>query len=155
LSSTGTSGVVLSYEATGDKDFQGQVHYFNHGDPNAFYTMGVTLAAGYSLSWFKDTFATDISFDALIAEAEACTGGAKGMLFAPYIVGERTPYPDSAIRASFIGVHANHKRGDFARAVIEGITFSLNESVEIFRSKGKNISKVVAIGGGAKSALWL
>ena len=155
LSSTGTSGVVLSYEATGDKDFQGQVHYFNHGDPNAFYTMGVTLAAGYSLSWFKDTFAGEISFEELVKEAEASTVGAKGMLFAPYIVGERTPYPDSAIRASFIGVHANHKRGDFARAVIEGITFSLNESVEIFRNKGKNVSKVVAIGGGAKSELWL
>src|SRR5690554_351791 len=117
--------------------------------------MGVTLAAGYSLSWFKDTFADEISFEELVKEAEASTVGAKGMLFAPYIVGERTPYPDSAIRASFIGVHANHKRGDFARAVIEGITFSLNESVEIFRNKGKNVSKVVAIGVGAKSELWL
>lgn len=155
LSSTGTSGVVLSYEATGDKDFQGQVHYFNHGDPSAFYTMGVTLAAGYSLSWFKDTFAKDISFEELITEAKASTVGAKGLLFSPYIVGERTPYPDSAIRASFIGMQANHTRGDFARAVIEGITFSLNESVEIFRRKGKHISKVVAIGGGAKSDLWL
>ncbi|MBM7542612.1 xylulokinase [Amphibacillus cookii] len=155
LSSTGTSGVVLSYEATGDKDFQGQVHYFNHGDPSAFYTMGVTLAAGYSLSWFKDTFAKDISFDQLVMEAKASTVGAKGLLFTPYIVGERTPHPDSAIRSSFIGVHANHTRGDFARAVIEGITFSLNESVEIFRSKGKKIDKVVAIGGGAKSDLWL
>ncbi|WP_017472989.1 xylulokinase [Amphibacillus jilinensis] len=155
LSSTGTSGVVLSYEATGDKDFQGQVHYFNHGDPSAFYTMGVTLAAGYSLSWFKDTFAKDVSFDQLVMEAKASTVGARGLLFTPYIVGERTPHPDSAIRSSFIGVHANHTRGDFARAVIEGITFSLNESVEIFRSKGKNIDKVVAIGGGAKSDLWL
>lgn len=155
LSSTGTSGVILSYEATGDKDFQGQVHYFNHGESSAYYTMGVTLAAGYSLSWFKDTFAKDISFEELIAEAKASTVGAKGMLFSPYIVGERTPHPDSVIRASFIGMHASHTRGDFARAVIEGITFSLNESVEIFRSKGKNVSKVVAIGGGAKSDLWL
>ncbi|SDC21491.1 xylulokinase [Pelagirhabdus alkalitolerans] len=155
LSSTGTSGVVLSYEATGDKDFQGQVHYFNHGDSSAYYTMGVTLAAGYSLSWFKDTFADDISFEALVDEAKQSKIGAKGMLFTPYIVGERTPHPDSAIRASFIGAHASHNRGDFARAVIEGITFSLNESVQIFRNKGKTISKVVASGGGAKSDLWL
>lgn len=155
LSSTGTSGVVLSYEATGNKDFQGQVHYFNHGDPSAFYTMGVTLAAGYSLSWFKETFAKEISFDQLIDEARSSTVGAKGMVFTPYIVGERTPHPDSSIRASFIGAHASHTRGDFARAVIEGITFSLNESVEIFREKGKKVDRVVAIGGGAKSDLWL
>jgi len=155
MSSTGTSGVILSYEAAGDKDFEGKVHYFNHGDPNAFYTMGVTLAAGYSLSWFKDTFAQDLSFDELIEEANDSTVGAKGLLFSPYIVGERTPHPDSAIRASFIGMHANHTRGDFARAVVEGITFSLNESVEIFRSQGKEISKVIAMGGGAKSDLWL
>ncbi|SEN88344.1 xylulokinase [Amphibacillus marinus] len=155
LSSTGTSGVVLSYEETGDKDFQGQVHYFNHGDPNAYYTMGVTLSAGYSLSWFKDVFAKDISFDELVREAGESKVGAKGMLFTPYIVGERTPHPDSAIRASFVGAHASHDRGDFARAVIEGITFSLNESVEIFRNKGKTIAKVVASGGGAKSDLWL
>lgn len=155
LSSTGTSGVVLSFEETGDKDFQGQVHYFNHGDPTAYYTMGVTLAAGYSLSWFKDTFAKDISFNELVAEAGASTVGAKGLLYTPYIVGERTPYPDSLIRASFIGAHASHTRGDFARAVIEGITFSLNESVHIFREKGKTVNKVVASGGGAKSDLWL
>jgi xylulokinase len=155
LASTGTSGVVLSYEETGDKDFAGQVHYFNHGDPEAYYTMGVTLAAGYSLSWFKDTFAKDISFEELVAEANASTVGAKGLLYTPYIVGERTPYPDSQIRASFIGAHASHTRGDFARAVIEGITFSLNESVDIFRAKGKTINKVVASGGGAKSDLWL
>lgn len=155
LSSTGTSGVVLSYEATGDKDFKGQVHYFNHGDPTAYYTMGVTLAAGYSLSWFKSTFAKDISFEELVKEAADSPLGSKGMLYTPYIVGERTPYPDSLIRASFIGAHANHVRGDFARAVIEGITYSLNESVKIFREKGKVVNKVVASGGGAKSDLWL
>lgn len=155
MSSTGTSGVILSYEATGDKEFGGKVHYFNHGDSNAFYTMGVTLAAGYSLSWFKETFAKEISFDKLIAEAKDSPVGAKGLLFSPYIVGERTPHPDSQIRASFIGIDASHSRSDFARSVIEGITFSLNESIEIFRGQGKDISKVVAIGGGAKSDLWL
>ncbi|WP_280769661.1 xylulokinase [Salipaludibacillus daqingensis] len=155
LSSTGTSGVVLSYEETGDKDFAGKVHYFNHGEEAAFYTMGVTLAAGYSLSWFKDVFAKETLFEDLIREAEESSVGSKGLLFTPYIVGERTPHADATIRGSFIGAHAGHTRGDFTRSVIEGITFSLNETVETFRNKGKTINKVVAIGGGAKSALWL
>lgn len=155
LCSTGTSGVVLSYEATGDKDFAGKVHYFNHAAPDVFYTMGVTLAAGYSLSWYKDTFANDLSFEALLEEAAQSPAGAKGLLFTPYIVGERTPHADSEIRGTFTGVHANHTRGDFTRAVIEGITFSLHETVENFRKKGKNISKIISIGGGAKSSLWL
>ncbi|ADI00316.1 xylulokinase [Salisediminibacterium selenitireducens] len=155
LCSTGTSGVVLSYEASGDKDFAGSVHYFNHGAPDVFYTMGVTLAAGYSLSWYKDTFSPDTPFGALIEEAVSSPAGAKGLLFTPYIVGERTPHPDSEIRGTFTGIQASHTRGDFTRAVIEGITFSLNETVETFREKGKVISKIISIGGGAKSALWL
>lgn len=155
LCSTGTSGVVLSYEEEGTKDFGGKVHYFNHGEESAFYTMGVTLAAGYSLSWFKETFAEDRTFEELLALASESPEGAKGLLFTPYIVGERTPHADADIRGSFIGMHASHTLGDFARAVVEGITFSLNETVEVFREKGKIVDKVISIGGGAKSDLWL
>lgn len=155
LSSTGTSGVILSYEQDGDKDFAGKVHYFNHGEESAFYTMGVTLAAGYSLTWFKETFAPDVSFEELLEKAAESPAGAKGLLFTPYIVGERTPHADADIRGSFIGAHSGHTIGDFTRAVIEGITFSLNETVEVFRNNGKKIDKVISIGGGAKSELWL
>ncbi|MGJ9384966.1 xylulokinase [Salipaludibacillus sp. CF4.18] len=155
LCSTGTSGVVLSYEEEGTKDFGGKVHYFNHGEESAFYTMGVTLAAGYSLSWFKDTFAADQSFEQILASASESPAGAKGLIFTPYIVGERTPHADADIRGSFIGMQATHTLGDFARAVIEGITFSLNETVEVFREHGKTVDKVISIGGGAKSELWL
>ncbi|MFD1848579.1 xylulokinase [Oceanobacillus bengalensis] len=155
LVSTGTSGVVLSYEANGDKDFEGKVHYFNHAAPEVFYTMGVTLAAGYSLSWFKDTFAKDISFEALLADIDTVPVGSNGLIFTPYIVGERTPHVDANIRGSFIGMDASHERKHFARSVLEGITFSLNESVEIFRENGKNIDTVVSIGGGAKNESWL
>ncbi|ASN04286.1 xylulokinase [Virgibacillus necropolis] len=155
LCSIGTSGVVLSYEASDDKDFQGKVHYFNHGAPNAFYTMGVTLAAGYSLSWFKDVFAKDEDFDNLLAEVESVPVGSHGLLFTPYIVGERTPHVDATIRGSFIGMDSSHQRKDFVRAILEGITFSLNESIEIFRENGKKIDTVISIGGGAKSEAWL
>jgi xylulokinase len=155
LASIGTSGVVLSYEERNDLDFEGKVHYFNHSEENAYYTMGVTLAAGYSLSWFKDTFAKEEAFDQFLAGVEEVPAGSNGLLFTPYMVGERTPHADSNIRASFIGVDASHERKHFARAVLEGITFSLNESIEIFRSSGKKIDSIISIGGGAKNDTWL
>ncbi|MBS4198730.1 xylulokinase [Bacillus sp. FJAT-49732] len=155
LCSIGTSGVVLSYEQRNDLDFGGKVHYFNHGEENAYYTMGVTLAAGYSLSWFKDVFAKDIDFEELLDGIDEVPIGANGLLFTPYIAGERTPHADSVIRGSFIGMDASHERRDFVRAVLEGITFSLNESIEIFRENGKMIETVISIGGGAKNNAWL
>lgn len=155
LCSIGTSGVVLSYEGTKDRDFGGKVHYFNHSKENAFYTMGVTLAAGYSLSWFRDTFAKGESFDSFLAGLAEVPIGANGLLFTPYLVGERTPHADAVIRGSFIGMDASHKRIDFARAVIEGITFSVKESIEIFRNNGKIIDAIISIGGGAKNETWL
>lgn len=153
--SVGTSGVVLSYESVGDKNFAGKVHYFNHGAPDSFYTMGVTLAAGYSLSWFKKVFAKEAGFDELLADMDEVPIGANGLLFTPYIVGERTPHVDANIRGSFIGMDSSHGLKHFVRAVLEGITFSLNESVEIFREHGKQIDTIVSIGGGAKNENWL
>lgn len=155
LSSIGTSGVVLSYEERNDLDFEGKVHYFNHGEENAYYTMGVTLAAGYSLSWFKDTFGKQEAFDQFLQGVDTVSPGSNGLLFTPYIVGERTPHADSKIRGSFVGIDASHERKHFVRAVLEGITFSLNESIEIFRNNGKTIDSIVSIGGGTKNETWL
>lgn len=155
LCSIGTSGVVLSYEETADKDFSGKVHYFNHAAPDVYYTMGVTLAAGYSLSWFKEVFAREESYEDLLADLSSVPIGAKGLLFTPYLAGERTPHADANVRASFIGVNQSHERSHFVRAVLEGITFSLNESIDIFRKAGKRIDTIVSIGGGAKNKEWL
>ncbi|KDE48734.1 xylulokinase [Geobacillus sp. CAMR5420] len=155
MSSIGTSGVVLAYEQSGEKDFAGRVHYFNHAEPNAYYIMGVTLAAGYSFDWWKRTFAEDVPFAEIVQRAAESPIGANGLLFTPYLVGERTPYADADIRGSFIGIDSRQTKWDFARAVMEGITFSLNESVEIIKASGKTIDSVVSIGGGAKSAEWL
>jgi len=155
LCSIGTSGVVLSYESSSDKDFKGKVHYFNHGAPDAYYTMGVTLAAGYSLSWFKKVFAEDETFEELLSEVGTVPVGSNGLIFTPYLIGERTPHADASIRASFIGMDGSHQRKDFVRAVLEGITFSLNESIEIFREHGKVIDTIVSTGGGTKNEDWL
>lgn len=154
LCSIGTSGVVLSYETSSDMDFEGKIHYFYHGAPNSFYTMGVTLAAGYSLSWFKDVFALDESYEDLLSDINI-DPGSNGLLFTPYLLGERTPYADSVIRGSFIGIDSSHTRKHFVHAVLEGITFSLNESIEILREKGKTIDTIVSIGGGAQNEIWL
>ncbi|MFD2612523.1 xylulokinase [Paenibacillus gansuensis] len=155
MCSIGTSGVVLSYEAGKDRDYAGKVHFFNHGQKDAFYAMGVTLAAGYSLQWFKETFAPEQSFDELLTALGTTEPGAKGLLFTPYIVGERTPHADASIRGSFIGMDASHELGHFTRAVVEGITYSLRESVDILRAAGKRIDSITSIGGGARNDHWL
>ncbi|MBW7461473.1 xylulokinase, partial [Paenibacillus sepulcri] len=145
MCSIGTSGVILSYEGGSGNDYAGKVHFFNHGKEDAFYAMGVTLAAGYSLSWFKNTFAKGESFDELLFGIDGIAPGANGLLFTPYLVGERTPHADSVIRGSFIGIDGSHERKHFARAVMEGITFSLNESVDLFRQAGKTVDTIVSI----------
>jgi xylulokinase len=155
LVSIGTSGVVLAYEADGSADYRGRLHLFNHGKPGAYYAMGVTLAAGYSLQWFKQTVAPDTGFDDLLAPAAGVPAGSGGLLFTPYLAGERTPHADANIRASFIGLDAAHGLPHMTRAVLEGITFSLKESVDMLRTAGRPIEKLVSIGGGAKNEAWL
>lgn len=153
--SIGTSGVFLSYEADASVDYQGQLHLFNHAD-DAYYSMGVTLAAGHSLTWFKNTFAPDKPFNELLANIDQIEPGAKGLLFAPYIVGERTPYSDSKIRGSFLGMDTTHTLDHFARAVLEGITFSLKDSQHLMETvANKRFEKIVSVGGGSKNPNWL
>ena len=152
MSSIGTSGVVLKYEDTADVNYHGKVTFFNHAIPNKFYSMGVTLAAGYSLSWFKKNFASEISFDEMVDSAKSSTIGANGLLFTPYIVGERG---DGDIRGAFIGVDGTQTRADFVRSVLEGIIYSFKDLFEIYETAGTSFDTVVAIGGGAKSSLWL
>lgn len=155
MCSIGTSGVVLAYEERVDADYRGRLHYFNHSIPDGYYVMGVTLAAGYSMQWFRDVFASEMSFEELLAGIERVPPGAGGLLFTPYLAGERTPHADANIRASFIGLDSKHTRTQAARAVMEGVTFSLCESLDMLRDSGKVIQEVIAIGGGAKNEAWL
>lgn len=155
MCSIGTSGVVLTYEPDASADYKGQLHLFNHAVPDAYYAMGVTLAAGYSLSWFKNNFAKDEDFTDFVNGAGESTIGAHGLLFTPYIVGERTPYADATIRGSFIGVDGKQTKNDFTRAVMEGIVFSFADILAIYAANGKQFKQLVSIGGGAKSPLWM
>lgn len=155
LCSIGTSGVILSYEEEKGQDYEGKVHFFNHAREDAYYTMGVTLAAGYSLQWFKERLGVEESYAELLEGIEHISAGSNGLLFTPYLVGERTPHADPLIRGSFIGLDATHGKKEMVRAVLEGITFSLNESLQIFRDAGKKIHRVISIGGGSKNKTWL
>ncbi len=155
LSSIGTSGVVLKYENDAAVNYHGVLQFEDHAIPETYYSMGVTLAAGYSLSWFKKTFAPDTDFSDFVAAAGKSAVGANGLLFTPYIVGERAPHADADIRGSFIGIDGVHNRNDFVRAVLEGIVFSFRDILEIYAKNGATFDTVVSIGGGAKSSLWL
>jgi xylulokinase len=117
--------------------------------------MGVMLSAAGSLQWLHDTIAPDVPFDALIAEAGAWPPGAEGLVFLPYLQGERTPHADPDARGAFTGLQLRHNRGALVRAVLEGVAFGLRDSLDILRGLGINVSSARASGGGAHSELWL
>lgn len=156
MCSIGTSGVFLSFESGALADYQGKLHLFNHAAKGDYYSMGVTLAAGNSLDWFKNTFAADQSFPELLGGIADLKPGADGLLFTPYIVGERTPHVDSQIRGAFIGIDTHHTLTHFAKAVLEGITFSLKDSQVMMETvAGRHFDRIVSVGGGAKNPDWL
>lgn len=154
--SVGTSGVILANKEriTGKED--GKLHTFNAAIPNTFYSMGVTLAAGKSLDWLKTTFAKGLTYEEFLTGIEKVSPGSNGLLFTPYIQGERTPHNDSFIRGSFVGMDISHKLENFVRAVLEGITYSLRDSLEIIdEDEGNSVDTMVSVGGGAKNKTWL
>jgi xylulokinase len=154
--SLGTSGVVF---ATADSPFiepEGRLHAFCHSVPGKWHLMGVMLSAAGSLRWFRDTFKENISFDELVAAAGQSPAGSQGLLFMPYLTGERTPHPDPLARGGFVGATVRNTFGDFTRSVLEGVAFGLRDSFELIKGAGlKDIEQVRITGGGAKNPTWL
>ena len=116
--------------------------------------MGVTQGAGLSLRWFRDQFGAGASYDALMKEAAEAPAGADGLLWAPYLMGERTPHLDPNARGALVGLTAQHTRAHVIRAILEGVAFSLRDSFTIFRELGVPVKSVRLGGGGARSHLW-
>src|SRR5207249_10875045 len=116
--------------------------------------MGVTQAAGLSLRWFRDQLAAGASYDQLTAEAMRVPPGAGGVLWAPYLMGERTPHCDPNARAALVGLAASHTRGHVVRAILEGVAFSLRDTLSIFDELRVPIDSIRLGGGGARSSLW-
>ena len=150
----GTSGVVFIVTDRPTQDPKGSVHSLCHAIPARWHMTGVTLAAGYSLKWLRDTIAPDRAYDELTAEAARVPTGSDGLIWLPYLMGERSPHMDPNARAGFIGLTAGHTRGHLVRAVMEGVAFSLKQSIDIFRDLGASINEIRLGGGGASSPLW-
>ena len=150
----GTSGVVFAATTTPALDPKGRVHTFCHAVPGMWHVMGVTQGAGLSLRWLRDLFGTGLTYDQLTEAAAAVPPGCDGARWTPYLMGERTPHLDPDARAALVGLTASHTRGHLVRAVLEGVTFSLQDSFAIFSEMGVPVSGVRLGGGGARSTLW-
>jgi xylulokinase len=150
----GTSGVVFAHMEQAAYDPAGRVHTFCHAVPGKWHVMGVTQGAGLSLQWFRNQFAPGTSYDTLMAEAARSPAGAQGLYWLPYLMGERTPHLDAAARGGWIGLTASHTRADLVRAVIEGVSYSQRDCLDIVESLGVGVKSVRASGGGAKSPFW-
>ncbi len=153
----GTSGVVFAATANPAIDAKGRVHTFCHAVPGGWHVMGVTQAAGLSFRWLRDLLrdsSTNLSYDDLTHEAASVPAGSDGVLWAPYLMGERTPHLDPNARGTLTGLVASHTRAHVTRAVLEGVAFSLKDTFSLFDEMQVPVRNVRLGGGGARSQLW-
>ena len=154
----GTSGVVFAATNSPALDPKGRVHTFCHAVPGRWHVMGVTQGAGLSMRWFRDQFGAGMGegdpYDRMTEEAAQVESGSNGLLWAPYLMGERTPHLDPHARAALVGLTASHTRAHVIRAIMEGVAFSLRDSFEIFNEMKVPVETIRLGGGGARSPLW-
>jgi xylulokinase len=154
--SLGTSGVVFAAMDSPAIEPEGRLHAFCHAVPGKWHLMGVMLSAAGSLRWHRDTFASGVPFGDFVTQARQIPAGADGLIFLPYLTGERTPHPDPLARGGFIGLTVRHTLNHLTRAVLEGVSFGLRDSFELMKDSGlSDISQVRVTGGGARSSVWL
>ncbi len=151
----GTSGVVF---ATVNRPFyepEGRLHAFCHSVPGRWHLMGVMLAAAGSLRWYRDTLAPGMDYNALLAPTAEIAPGSEGLLFLPYLTGERTPHPDPLARGAFVGLTVRHTQPHMTRSLLEGVAFGLRDSFELMKGIGLGKTQQVRVsGGGARSSIW-
>lgn len=159
--SLGTSGVVFCHSDTPQYDAAGRLHTFCHAVHGKWHMMGVTLSAAGSLQWFASQLCSELMkkkgidpYEVLNQEADQVAAGSEGLFFLPYLAGERTPHADANARGCFVGLTNKHGRGHLARSVMEGVGYSLRESLEIIQGLDVPVKEIRLSGGGAKSALW-
>jgi xylulokinase len=165
----GTSGVVFASTDRPAMDPAGRLHTFCHAIPGRWHVMGVTQAAGLSLRWYRDNFGAASPgvqksavqgkdgrdpYDVFAEEAAAAPAGSEGALWAPYLMGERTPHLDPNARAALLGLTASHTRAHVIRAILEGVVFSLKDTFTIFDEMKIPVTSIRLGGGGARSPLW-
>ncbi|HXJ96273.1 MAG TPA: xylulokinase [Terriglobia bacterium] len=160
----GTSGVIFAYTDKPKLDPKGRIHTFCHAVPGKWHVMGVTQGAGLSLRWFRDElgaaetwYAKQVGadpYELILREAEKAPPGSAGLLFLPYLMGERTPHLDPQARGLWFGLTAAHSRAHLIRSIVEGVAFSLRDSLEIFAELKIPVREIRASGGGSRSVLW-
>ncbi len=151
----GTSGVVFATTEEPLVEPEGRLHAFCHAVPGRWHFMGVMLSAAGSLQWYRDTFAPETDFDSLTLEAASIPPGSEGLLFLPYLTGERTPHPDPLARGAWVGLTTRHERAHISRSVLEGVAFGIKDSFTLIQEAGLGEIRQVRIsGGGSKSATW-
>lgn len=155
----GTSGVVFRATASPTFDPKGRIHTFCHAVPNRWHVMGVTQAAGFSLRWFRDQFGVSGDgagepYENLMDEAAKAPAGSGGLLWAPYLMGERTPHLDPQARGALVGIMSTHTRAHVIRAILEGVAFSLRDTLTIFAELRLPVESIRLGGGGARGGLW-
>lgn len=160
----GTSGVLFAHTDAPRVDPRGRIHTFCHAVPGKWHVMGVTQGAGLSLRWFRDQFAAQEvaqaakenreAYELIIRQAESVPAGSEGLLWFPYLMGERTPHLDASARGAWFGLTASHTRAHLIRAILEGVAFSLRDSLEIFRELEVPITQVRLSGGGSRNPFW-
>jgi xylulokinase len=136
-------------------DPQARVHAFCHAVPDVWHVMGVMLSAAGSLRWLRDALGGAADYETLLDEAARWEPGAEGLIFAPYLAGERTPHADPSARGAFVGLSLRHDRGALARAVLEGVAFGLRDSLDLIGELGGRPRVGRVSGGGTRSPLWL
>jgi xylulokinase len=150
----GTSGVVFAHMDQVAYDPQGRVHTFCHAVPGKWHVMGVTQGAGLSMQWLRNQLLPGVDYDAMTREASTAPAGSQGLYWLPYLMGERTPHLDAQARGGWIGLTAKHTRADLIRSVIEGVSYSQRDALEIIEGLGAPVNSVRASGGGARSLFW-
>lgn len=151
----GTSGVVFAATEAPLIEPQGRLHAFCHAVAGRWHLMGVMLSAAGSLQWYRDKFACERNFDELVSEASQVPAGSDGLIFLPYLSGERTPHPDPLARGAWVGLTTRHGQAHLTRSVLEGVAFGLKDMFGLMREAGLgSIDQVRLSGGGAKSSLW-
>jgi len=151
----GTSGVVFATTEAPHIEPEGRLHAFCHAVPDHWHFMGVMLSAAGSLQWYRDTLAAEVDFTTLVDQAAEAPLGSEGLLFLPYLTGERTPHPDPLARGAWVGLTVRHRRAHITRSVLEGVAFGIKDSFNLIQASGLGAIEQVRIsGGGAKSPLW-
>jgi xylulokinase len=153
-STIGTSGVVFAFADHPATDPKLRIHTFCHAVPGKWHVMGVQLSAGGSLRWLRDTMFPGEAYTPLTQRAGSVAAGSEGLIFLPYLAGERTPYADPYARGTYFGITLRHNKDHFLRSTLEGVSYGLRDQFEIFKELGVQINEVRASGGGTRSPIW-